>query len=154
MGITTGGYNNSGNQSGSYTQFANQVGNPWSAQAVAANPTCTPPGTKTRTFAMWYNPCALVVPASYTYGTFRRNIINGPGIEVMNGSLGKTFDIYPDRGIKLEIRADAFNLLNHPSFGQTGSNVIGPPTSNSGSAVINTVTIGGRGMQLYGRISF
>jgi Carboxypeptidase regulatory-like domain len=154
MGITTGSYNNSGNQSGSYTQFPDLVGNPWSPQAVAANPTCTPPGTKTRTFAMWYNPCALVVPASYTYGTFRRNIITGPGIEDMNASLGKTFDIYPDRGIKLEIRADAFNVLNHPSFAQSGSNVIGPPTSNSGSAVINGVTIGGRTMQLYGRISF
>jgi hypothetical protein len=103
---------------------------------------------------MWYNACAFVVPATNTYGNFRRNVITGPGIGVMNASLGKTFDIYPDRGIKLEIRADAFNVLNHPSFAQSGSNVIGPPTSNAGSAVINGVTIGGRGMQLYGRISF
>jgi hypothetical protein len=154
MGITTGGYNSSNNQSGSYTQFPNLVGNPYQGGTVAANPTCVPAASKAHTFAMWYNACAFVVPATNTYGNFRRNVITGPGIGVMNASLGKTFDIYPDRGIKLEIRADAFNVLNHPSFAQSGSNVIGPPTSNAGSAVINGVTIGGRGMQLYGRISF
>ncbi len=59
-----------------------------------------------------------------TYGNFRRNVITGPPLSVMNASLGKTFDLYPDRGIKFEIRADAFNVLNHPSFGQTGNNAI------------------------------
>ncbi|HTV08449.1 MAG TPA: TonB-dependent receptor [Candidatus Aquilonibacter sp.] len=170
MGITTGGYNSSENQSGSYTQFPDLVGNPYQAGVIAANPTCAPPAGPTRTLSMWYNPCALEVPANFTYGDFRRNTIYGPGIEVMNGSLGKTFDIYPDRGVRLEIRADAFNLLNHPSFGQSGSNVIGPngspnPSSsdpycqtlgcgNIGDAVISGVTIGGRTVQLYGKITF
>jgi hypothetical protein len=74
----------------------------------------------------------------------------------MNASLGKTFNLYPDRGIKLEIRADAFNVLNHPSFGQTGNNEISgsPAIDEKQAAVINSVTVGGRAMQLYGKITF
>jgi hypothetical protein len=40
--------------------------------------------------------------------------------------------------------------LNHASFGQPGNNAIG----NGQSAQITGTTIGGRAMQLYGRISF
>ena len=126
MGVTTGSYNSSNNQSGSYTQYANLVGNPYQAGPVAANPTCVPPAGQTRTFKMWYNPCAFVVPPTNTYGNFVRNIITGPGLTDVNASLGKTFDLYPDRGIKLEIRADAFNVLDPSELAQSGNNVIGP----------------------------
>jgi hypothetical protein len=90
------------------------------------------------------------VPAQYTYGNFRRNIITGPGIGVMNAGLGKTFDLWPDRGIRFEVRADAFNVLNHASFANPGNNAIGPGQS----AQITGVTIGGRQVQLYGKITF
>ena len=152
FGITTGTHNNSNNQSGDYTQFANLVGNPFQPGPVAANPNCSQSTipTSTRTTAYWYNYCAFAAPANYTYGNFRRNIITGPGIAVMNAGLGKTFDIWPDRGLKFEVRADAFNVLNHPSFGNPGNNAIG----SGQSAQITGVTIGGRSMQLYGKISF
>jgi hypothetical protein len=79
-----------------------------------------------------------------------RNIITGPGIAVMNASLGKSFDLWPDRGVGFEIRADSINVLNHPSFGNPGNNAIGPGQS----AQITGVTIGGRAVQLYGKITF
>ena len=90
------------------------------------------------------------MPTQYTYGTFRRNIITGPGIAVMNAGLGKIFTVWPDRGVKFEVRADAFNVLNHPSFGNPGNNAIG----NGQSANINSVTVGGRAIQLYGKVTF
>jgi hypothetical protein len=68
----------------------------------------------------------------------------------MNGSFGKTFDLWPDRGIRFEVRADATNLLNHASFGNPGNNAIG----TGQSAAITGVTIGGRAVQLYGKITF
>ena len=49
----------------------------------------------------------------------------------------------------MEIRADATNALNHPSFGLP-DNSIGP----GHTAQINTVTVGGRAVQFFGRISF
>jgi hypothetical protein len=152
FGITTGNNNNSNNQSGGYTQYANLVGNPFQPGPVAANPGCSGSAvpTSTHTSAYWYNYCAFAVPTQYTYGNFIRNIITGPGIAVMNASIGKIFDVWPDHNIRFEVRADATNVLNHPSFGNPGNNAIG----NGQSAAITGVTIGGRAVQLYGKITF
>ena len=138
VSITTGNNNSSSNQSGSYTQYANLVGN-YHLQG----------STKSR-LNEWYNLDALAVPAPFTYGDFRRNVVYGPGLSVVNFSLGKSFNIWPEKGIKLRIRGDATNVLNHASFGQPGNNAIG----QGQSAQITGTTIGGRNMQLYGRISF
>jgi hypothetical protein len=138
LSITTGSHNSSNNQSGDYTQYPNVVGK-WQLSG----------STKSR-LSEWYNLNAFAVPAPYTYGNYRRNSIYGPGLADMDGSLGKTFALWPERGINLEIRGEATNVLNHPSFGQPGNNAIGPGQS----AQITGVTVGGRTMQLYGRISF
>jgi len=49
----------------------------------------------------------------------------------------------------MEFRADATNVLNHPSWAQPDSN-IGP----GHSATISSATVGGRTMQLMGKIVF
>jgi hypothetical protein len=91
-------------------------------------------------------------PVDYTnqFGTFRRNKIYGPGLSDINISLGKSFDILPDRGMKFQIRAEATNILNHPSFGQPTNNAIG----NNAPEQITSVTVNGRTMELVGRFSF
>lgn len=139
IGITTGSNNTSNNQSGDYTQYPNLIGNVHQV-----------PGGRLNRLNEWYNLSAFTFPAAYTYGTFRRNQVYGPGLSLFNFSLGKTFDVYPERGVQVQIRADATNILNHASFGQPGNNVIGP----NGTAHITTTTVGGRTMQLYGRVSF
>jgi hypothetical protein len=138
FGITTGNNNNSNNQSGGYTQYANLIGDPYFTGS-----------TKSR-LKQYYNLAAFAVPAQYTYGNFRRNIITGPGIGVMNAGFGKIFNLWPDHNVRFEVRADAFNVLNHASFGNPGNNAIGPGQSAS----ITGVTVGGRTVQLYGKISF
>lgn len=135
FGITTGGNNNSGNLSGSNTQYPNLVGNYKAGGG---------------TIAQWYNPAAFAIPTPYTYGTFIRNIVRGPGLNVLNFSFGKTFDILPDRGVKFEIRGDSQNVLNHPSFSPPGDNSVGPGQNTD----ITSTTVGGRTWQIYGRLSF
>ena len=137
IGITTGGNNTSNSQGGA--QFANLVGNIHDV-----------PSGRLNRLHEWYNLSALAVPAQYTYGDFRRNQVYGPGLSLFNFSLGKTFDVFPERGVQAQIRADATNVLNHASFGQPGNNAIGP----NQSAQITGTTVGGRSIQLYGRISF
>ncbi len=139
ISITTGNNNSSYNQSGGYTQYANLVGN---INAV--------PGGRLNRLQEWYNLDALAVPAPATYGDFRRNTVYGPGLSEVNASLGKTFNVWPERNVQMQVRADAQNVLNHASFGQPGNNAIGP----NQSAQITGTTVGGRTMQLYGRISF
>jgi len=139
LSITTGNNNSSNNQSGSYTQYANLVGN----YKFSGLP-------RTQRLTEWYNLDAFAVPAPFTYGNFRRNIVSGPGLSDVNFSLGKSFNLWQEHGVKLEIRGDATNVLNHPSFGQPGNNAIG----KNQTAQITGTTVGGRAMQIYGRISF
>ena len=150
MGITTGGYNNSNNQSGSYTQFANLVGN---YKSKDSGPDATGGGT-VHTLNEWYNLDAFALPAPYTYGTFRRNIVTGPDLTNINFSLGKSFDLWPERNVKFQIRGSATNVLNHPSFGQPGGVVGGPPSGEQNQANIRSTTVAGRTWEFYGRLSF
>jgi len=139
MGITTGGNNNSGNLSGTNTQEADLIGKYKIANIKSAI-----------NGGNWYNPAAFAIPAPNTYGTFLRNTVYGPGLNVMDFSFGKTFDLWPERGVKFEIRGDAQNVLNHPSFGQPGDNTVGPGQVTN----ITSTTVGGRTWQIYGRLSF
>jgi hypothetical protein len=140
--ITTGSFDSTNDlTAGGYTQYPNLVGlGNWSTQGEP----------RSARLAEWYNLSAFAVPPAYTYGNFNRNIVTGPGLAVLNGSLGKTFDLWPEHGIKLEVRSDAINVLNHPSFSQPGL-VVGPGQSSS---ITSVTTSAGRSMQLYGRISF
>jgi hypothetical protein len=140
IGITTGGNNSSNNQSGSYTQEANRV--PGERLGL--------PGSTKARLKEWYNLNALTVPPNFTYGDFLRNTVYGPGTVNVAASLGKTFDVWPEHGVKFLLRADAGNVLNKPSFGQPNGNAIGPGEVNN----ITSTTVGGRQIQLYGRISF
>ncbi|MEK6398968.1 MAG: TonB-dependent receptor, partial [Terriglobus sp.] len=91
--------------------------------------------TKVRTTTSWYNPCAFVNPpvvptgaqisglAALRYLGAPRNSIYGPGYQRINGSLFKNFTIWHETS--LQLRADYFNLLNTPAYGNPDAN-IGP----------------------------
>ncbi len=120
-----------------------------------------------RNITTWYNPAAFVRPADGTYGNEKRNTLVGPGINVVNLSAHKEFDLAEvwKHDVKLQFRADATNAFNHPSFGQPNSNVlgskgVGTPYSltaagtGAGVTQINSVTVGGRNLQLALRLNF
>jgi hypothetical protein len=109
-----------------------RVGNPYKGGGTppAGNvDTVTCPATvKNKT--NWYNPCAFVDPEPGTdipVGTYltdvasairyfgaKSNQIYGPGFERVNMSGFKNFKTWREQYVQL--RADAFNLLNHPSW--------------------------------------
>lgn len=83
----------------------------------------------------WFNPAAFANPAYGTFGNASRNILIGPGFGNMDISLGKTFLLHWE-GIKIDIRGDAYNLLNHINFanpdanvGYTSTGVLADPTA-------------------------
>ncbi len=100
--------------------------------------------------AHWYDVSAFSVPAPYTFGTYGRNQMRGPDMTNIDFALGKSFNLWPERGVKFQIRASANNVLNHPSFGQPGRNV----GYGADSSAITSTTINGRDMEFYGRLSF
>jgi hypothetical protein len=101
--------------------------------------TCAP---KTKTKANWYNPCAFANPLPGSdVGTLfkspvtdeptaiallggRSNTIYGPGYYSVNMSIFKNFTTFREQ--YLQFRADAFNLLNHPTLAN-------PSTTNNNS---------------------
>jgi hypothetical protein len=121
-----------------------------------------------KNYTTWFNESAFTVPANGTEGNFRRNSLYGPGIEYTNISLSKTFSLF--EGMKLLVRADAYNAFNHPSFGEPGQSgqTLGfcsdstnpacsssPGTAYSGTGQqITTLQVGARNIQLGARLSF
>ena len=99
------------------------------------------------TISSWFNSSAYQVPAAGTFGNVHRNSIYGPGLTQMNMSIRKSFKIY--EGISFDFSANSTNFLNHPSFGIPDA-VIGP----GHQAKITSTTVGGRNVELIGKIRF
>jgi len=104
----------------------------------------------------WFNVAAFSVPANGTFGNVRRNSLYGPGINVFNLSASKSFGVPFKEGIKVEFRADAQNVFNHPSFGTPGNINLSGNTGEpfSGATPLTSTTVSGRNLQLALRVSF
>lgn len=106
----------------------------------------------------WFNPGAFSQPANGAFGDVPRNSLYGPGLNVVNLSGSKIFSL-PWEGVQIQIRADAQNAFNHPSFGVPGDISLGgsngPGTAyTTANTTLNTVTVQGRSLQLGARITF
>ena len=76
------------------------------------------------TVDLWFDPTAFKAPAPNHYGTSGRGVLYAPGTQTVDVSLSRTF---PISGVRLQFRADAFNLFNTPQLGFPNAN-IGSPT--------------------------
>jgi hypothetical protein len=97
----------------------------------------------------WFNPGAYAAPAANTFGTNPRNSLRGPDLTDVDFSLGKSWGLPRLEQGKLQLRMDAINVLNHPSFENPG-NAIG----SSSAGVVSGTAITGRIVQLSARFSF
>ncbi len=64
--------------------------------------------------AQWFNPNAFSLPAAGTYGSLGRGTLNGPGLADVDVSLAK--DSAVSEKIKVQFRAEFFNVLNRANF--------------------------------------
>jgi Carboxypeptidase regulatory-like domain/TonB dependent receptor-like, beta-barrel len=69
----------------------------------------------------WFNIAAFATPAKDTWGNLGRNAGRGPGYYEIDTALQKEIPL--TERLKLEFRAEAFNLLNHPIYGDPDSDV-------------------------------
>jgi hypothetical protein len=72
----------------------------------------------------WFNPAAFAVPAPFTFGNSARNMLFGPGQQVIDLSVLK--DTRIGEKFTVQFRAEAFNLPNTPSFGNPSANISVP----------------------------
>jgi hypothetical protein len=98
--------------------FALSPGMSSSTQGLAARPNQVTPYHKIGQLGEWFNTSTtdgvFKAPDYGFYGDARNGTIRGPGYTSLNGALYKTFPLH-DR-FALQVRAEAFNALNHPNF--------------------------------------
>ena len=72
----------------------------------------------------WFNAGAFAVPAPFAFGSSGRNILWGPGQRIVDISFLKNVPFQESRYFQL--RAEFFNIPNHPSFGNPNGNISTP----------------------------
>jgi len=71
----------------------------------------------------YLNPAAFSVPADGTFGNLCRNCIYGPGYKNLDFSVTKNTQLVEK--LNLQLRAEFFNILNHPNFAQPAHTIPG-----------------------------
>lgn len=98
------------NQAGWYANRANVVNSEFYA--------------KDQSIEGYLNPTAFAVPTPFTFGTSARNMLIGPGQKIVDFSLLKSTAI--TERIRIEFRAEAFNLPNNVNFGNPAADLTAP----------------------------
>jgi hypothetical protein len=75
----------------------------------------------------WFDTAAFVYPTPYNFGNSGRDVVYGPGAVDFDFSVFKRYRLKKigDAG-QAHLRFEAFNLFNHPQFGQPNANVTIP----------------------------
>jgi hypothetical protein len=129
--------------------------------------------TEVKTVAHWFNPCAFSqAPTAYLdavptgangvllsqagtlpFGQRGRQTVGGPGFNRLDMSLFKSFKL-PFHESAFELRADAVNVMNTPSFGDPNSGLTGENAGRISSTRFSGLLPDGRVIQVAGRITF
>jgi hypothetical protein len=115
---------------------------------IRANYTGAPVfGPGTRTADRWFNTAAFTTPAAFTFGDVGRNTVYGPGRQTLDLALQREFAM--SETVKLQVRAEAFNALNHSNLG-TPNRFVNTPQFGT----ITEASTPGREIQIGVRVSF
>jgi hypothetical protein len=94
----------------------------------------------------WFNPASFVAPKGCTYGDEAYNSLFGPRNVKWDAGIYRNFRIREQ--MSMQIRSEAFNVLNHPQWGTPRSDISSP---NPGQI---TSTSGERQLQFAVKLSF
>jgi hypothetical protein len=79
-----------------------------------------------KTLNNYFNRAAFAQPALGTFGNMERNSVTGPAFWTIDLALSKLISFGAAQN--LELRMEAFNLLNHFNWGNPGTNLNAPAT--------------------------
>jgi Carboxypeptidase regulatory-like domain/TonB-dependent Receptor Plug Domain len=102
-------------------------------------------------------PYVTGYPAVKPFFGSSKNDVSGPGNWRLNASMFKDFKVWREQ--YLELRADAFNLLNHPTLGGVGNTGTNPNITTGSNMLLGPMsqqsnTIDARYFQLSGKYVF
>ena len=108
----------------------------------------------------WFSPTTFTAPALGAWGTLGHDALRGPGRDVWNLALHKTFKFTEQANF--EFRAEAFNVWNHTQWQGDNGGVGGTSTNcgwngtscAGGNFGVSTAVYDPREFQLMGKITF
>ena len=103
---------------------------------------------KNLTQGSWFDPTAFVDPGPTVQGNVTRNTLRGPGTVQFDLSALKTFQVV--ERVRVQFRAEAYNLINRGIFSQPASNI--STTSTVGK--ISSTSADNRSIQLAVKVLF
>ena len=162
---------------GIYTYLSGYPSSPNSAASRVFSGTGSPTGRPdvvagcnlypaTQTINSWFNTSCFSLQALGTYGNAGRDIIIGPNLWNLDNSLIRDFTVRKiSENFKVQFRAEAFNIFNHPSFQNPnttifagGGTLVGPQPAgtllNASAGHITATTSSPRQLQLALKIVF
>ena len=85
----------------------------------------------------WFNPACYSLPAAGTLGNAGRDSIIGPGLAQVDLAVFKDTKVSKiSESFRVQLRAEFFNLFNHPQFGLPGNSIFssaaGAPNASAG----------------------
>ena len=89
-----------------------------------------------RSPALWFDPTAYAAPKAGVQGTVTRNVLRGPGTAEFDFSALKNFAI--SERLTAQFRAEAFNIINHPNFGNPTANSANNISSGNAGSITQT----------------
>lgn len=81
-----------------------------------------------QTTSDWYNRAAYVEAPPGNFGNVGRNTVSAPGIFGMDAEVHKGWVMPYNEHHLLTLRVEAFNVLNHPVWGQPNPNILAGST--------------------------
>ena len=95
----------------------------------------------------WFNPAAFLMPPANSgfYGNLGRDTLIGPGLATWDFSALK--DIALRERLRLQFRAELFNILNHPNFNTPNAVVFTPSGVSPTAGVITSTSTTSRQIQ-------
>ena len=99
------------------------------------NQTCNPDASH-HTLSQWFATSCFAAPASGELGTANRTPVSGPDFVNTDFSVIKHF-MLPREGMRLDFRAEIFNLFNHPQFATPGADFNSPATFGVVNSTVN-----------------
>jgi hypothetical protein len=81
----------------------------------------------------WFNAAAFTSPVPLTFGNCGKNVITGPGVQNLDFLLSKLFA--PIERVRIQFRAEVFNVANHPNFD--------PPNASFGNPLFGQIASAG-----------
>ncbi|HTQ56063.1 MAG TPA: carboxypeptidase regulatory-like domain-containing protein [Bryobacteraceae bacterium] len=121
---------------------------------IRPNQVCNPQ-LSNPSISEWFNVNCFADPPAGELGNASRTPVTGPNFVNTDFSAIKHF-ILPGENVRLDFRAEFFNVLNHPQFGTPGSGVCAacPELDTLGFGAINTTVNNPRVVQFALKLAF